>query len=71
MTQTTAADKFSNFDEPDVYSESLERNLRDAARNFIVEFGPDEARIAFNVSTEGVSKLLVEKRSLKLPVRWM
>jgi hypothetical protein len=68
---TTTADKFSNFDDADVYNESLERNLRDATRNFVVEFGADEARIAFNVSTEGVSNLLKAKRSSKLPVRWM
>jgi hypothetical protein len=70
MAETTT-DKFSDFDNADVYNDSLERNLRDSTRNFVVEFGAEEARIAFNVSTEGVSSLLKTKRSPKLPVRWV
>jgi hypothetical protein len=70
MAQTTA-NEFSDFDNADVCSESLERNVHDSTRNFVVEFGADKARIAFNVSTEGVSSLLDTKRSPELPVRWM
>jgi hypothetical protein len=70
MTQA-APDKFLDFDDADVYKDTLERNLRDATRNFVIEFGADEARIAFNYSTEGVSDLLKTKPSSKLPVRWM
>lgn len=70
MAQITT-DEFSNFDNADVCNESLERNLHDSTRNFVVEFGADKARIAFNVSTEGVSSLLDTKRSPELPVRWM
>jgi hypothetical protein len=70
MTQA-APDKFLDFDDADVYKDTLERILRDATRNFVIEFGADEARIAFNYSTEGVSDLLKTKPSSKLPVRWM
>ncbi|KAH8783896.1 hypothetical protein BGZ57DRAFT_883933 [Hyaloscypha finlandica] len=70
MTQATP-DKFLDFDNVDVYKDALERNLRDATRNFVIEFGADEARIAFNYSTEGVSDLLKTKPSSKLPVRWI
>jgi hypothetical protein len=70
MAQTTT-NEFSDFDNADVYSESLERNLHDSTRNFVVEFGADKAQIAFNVSPEGVSSLLNAKRSRDLPVRWM
>jgi hypothetical protein len=70
MAQTTT-DKFSDFDNADVCNQSLDRNLRDSTRNFVVEFGAYEARIAFDVSTEDVSSLLETERSPKLPVRWM
>lgn len=70
MAQTTP-DIFSDFDNADVCSESLERNLRDSTRNFVVEFGAEKARIAFDVSTEGVSSLLKTARSPEFPVRWM
>ncbi|KAE9376988.1 hypothetical protein N431DRAFT_555275 [Stipitochalara longipes BDJ] len=70
MTQATP-DTFSDFDNADVYKDSLDHNLRDSTRNFVVEFGADEARIAFNVSTDGVSNLLKKKASSKLPVRWI
>jgi tRNA threonylcarbamoyladenosine modification (KEOPS) complex Pcc1 subunit len=70
MAQTTT-DKFSDFDNADVCNKSLECNLRDSTRNFVVEFGADKARIAFDVSTEDVSSLLETKRSPQLPVRWV
>ncbi|KAN0117443.1 hypothetical protein V8E51_003420 [Hyaloscypha variabilis] len=66
-----ASDQFYDFDNADVYKDSLNHNLRDSTRNFVVEFGADEARIAFDFSTEGVSNLLKKKPSSKLPVRWI
>lgn len=70
MTQATV-DKFDNFDDAAVYKESLERNLREPTRNFVVEFSVDKARIAFNLSTDDGTNLLKEKPSAKWPVRWM
>ena len=70
MTPATN-DKFRNFDDPAVYKESQERNLRDPTYNFVVEFGAEDARIAFNVSTDDVSVLLKEKITGKRCVRWM
>ena len=70
MAQDTP-DTFLDYDKADVYKQTLDRNLLDSTNNFVVEFGADEARIALNVTTDGVSKLLKEKPSSKLPVRWM
>jgi hypothetical protein len=70
MAQTTA-DKFHNFDRAAVYQESLQRNLQEPTRSFVVEFSGDEARIAFNLSTDDVTNVLKEKPSAKWPVRWM
>jgi hypothetical protein len=70
MTQAIP-DKFSDFDDADVFNDSLQRNLSDKTINFVVEFGADEARIAFDYSPEGVSSLLKKKPSTKFPVRWM
>jgi hypothetical protein len=68
---TTTADTFSDFDDAVVYREALDRNQRDVTRNFIVEFGADKARIAFDFSTPGVAELLKATRSQEFPVRWM
>ena len=70
MTPATN-DKFRNFDDPAVYKESQERNLNAQTYNFVVEFGAEDARIAFNVSTDDVSVLLKEKITGKRCVRWM
>jgi len=70
MAQATA-DTFLDFDDADVYTKCLDLNLRDYTRNFVVQFGANEARIACDVSTEGVSNLLKEPPSSRLPVRWM
>jgi hypothetical protein len=72
MAQAPAAtNMFRNFDDPAVYKECLELNLLAPTLNFVVEFGGDEARIAFDLSSEDVTKLLEEKPSAKRPVRWM
>jgi hypothetical protein len=71
MAQQATIDPFRNFDEPAAFKDSQERNLRDLTRNFVVEFGADEARIAFDLSADEVRNLLKENLSSKCSVRWM
>ena len=63
---------FANFDNEDVYKESLRRALNDNTLNFVVEFGKDEAKIAFDLDEQHVKSLLAEgSKPAKRPVRWM
>jgi len=62
---------FENFDHEDVYSDSQQRALDEATRNFVVEFGKGSAHIAFNLASADIQKLFDSERSDEKPVRWM
>ena len=64
--------QFENFDNVDVYNRSQSRALRESTRNFVVEFGKDEAQIAFDMNVDHVQEMLDVPRGLERPpVRWM
>jgi hypothetical protein len=65
---------FENFDEPAVYQSAQERLLDPQARNFIVEFGADEAKIGFNLDSATFERRIKyddPPRAEETPVRWM
>lgn len=62
---------FEDFDDEAVYHRSRERALRESSLNFVVEFGKDKARIAFDLGLEDVKELLVTRQEEETPVRWM
>jgi hypothetical protein len=64
--------QFEDFDNADVYTRSKSRALKESTRNFVVEFGKDEAQIAFDMSVEDMQSLLNAPRETEpRPVRWM
>jgi hypothetical protein len=70
----TAIDLFENFDEPVVYQSAQERLLDPKTRNFIVEFGADEAKIGFNLDSDTFERRIKYRdppRAAETPVRWM
>lgn len=72
MTQAQATiELFRDFDNQAVFDECQQLNLREPTLNFVVEFGGHEARIAFDLSADDVTNLLVLPASEKRPVRWM
>lgn len=67
-------DYFENFDEPAVYQSAQERLLDPQARNFILEFGADKAKIGFNLDTDTFERRIKyhdPQRGADTPVRWM
>jgi len=65
-------DFFYDFDIADVYDTKLAQAKDENTRNFVVEFGKDEARIAMNLDTQDVQNLLSQtSRQSSRPVRWL
>ncbi|KAF7951497.1 hypothetical protein EAE96_006806 [Botrytis aclada] len=66
---------FADFDQQVVYEDSLDRARDENTRNFVVEFGKLEARIAFDLNADQVERLLDEPSTQaerdRPPVRWI
>ncbi|KAB8291243.1 hypothetical protein EYC80_009930 [Monilinia laxa] len=66
---------FADFDVQVVYDASLERARDEKTRNFVVEFGKLEARIAFDFNAGQLGQLLnespTEAERVRPPVRWI
>ncbi|TGO65284.1 hypothetical protein BCON_0003g00790 [Botryotinia convoluta] len=66
---------FADFDQQVVYEDSLDRAGDENTRNFVVEFGKLEARIAFDLDAGQVKRLLDEPSTQaerdRPPVRWV
>ena len=63
--------QFADFDDKHTYEEGKLLALDPATRNFVVEFGKDEAQIAWDLRPDDVDSLLKAERSVERPVRWM
>ena len=63
--------KFADFDDETIYGKSLARACLPTTLNFAVEFGKEEARIAFDLSANDVQTLLESSAPQGRPVRWM
>jgi hypothetical protein len=64
--------KWLNFDKRENYEDAKKRILDVKTRNFVVEFGAENSRIAWDLDLEDVKQLLREKRDAdSYPVRWM
>ncbi|ATZ55154.1 hypothetical protein BCIN_11g04390 [Botrytis cinerea B05.10] len=66
---------FADFDQQVIYEDSLDRAGDENTRNFVVEFGKLEARIAFDLNANQVKRLLDEPSTQaerdRPPVRWI
>lgn len=63
---------FADFDNETVYAGSLVKALSHQTLNFVVEFGKNEAWIAFDQSAEAIQTLVTEpSKASERPVRWM
>ena len=63
--------EFADFDNENIYDESYARALKPSTRNFVVEFGKNEAQIAFDLEAEDIEDLLKVEKTVERPVRWM
>ncbi|KAI0599359.1 hypothetical protein F4775DRAFT_591476 [Biscogniauxia sp. FL1348] len=63
---------FEDFDLPDVFRKAQENATSRNSKNFVVEFGSDYARIAFDLGAEHFRELLNNERdTAHYPIRWI
>jgi len=62
---------FTNYDDEKIHEESTTRALNASTENFVVEFGPDEAQIAFDLGDAELGEILRSPQPQERPVRWM
>lgn len=62
---------FRNLDNPDVLGDSIEHLCSPLARNFVVDFGDDEAWVTFDLAAETIHNLLDTAHPSTLHTRWI
>ena len=63
--------EFADFDEEYTFKASESSAALETTTNFVVEFGENGARIAFNCKPDGIERLLKDPAPVERPVRWM
>ncbi|KAI1265645.1 hypothetical protein F5Y18DRAFT_42029 [Xylariaceae sp. FL1019] len=63
--------KFRDFDLKETFDKAASHAASIESRNFVVEFGPERARIAFNLDVKDFMKLVESARDATYPVRWI
>ena len=73
MNQRAAAlwDKFEDFDDPQNYERLREQATAEGTRNFVVQFGAEQAQIAIDLEHEELQLLLNSNKDRDMPIRWM
>ncbi|KAG9235638.1 hypothetical protein BJ875DRAFT_458578 [Amylocarpus encephaloides] len=66
-----ASPLFQDYDDDKVFHDAQERARDEASRNFVIEFGKDEAQIAFDLGEQDFNSLLNTPRTPTLPIRWI
>ncbi|KAF1984675.1 hypothetical protein K402DRAFT_395371 [Aulographum hederae CBS 113979] len=62
---------FRNFDDPDIFSE-FDRSVRQVhSKNFVLDFGDDEAWCGFDLGVDSIKSLLKADRPSSLSTRWI
>lgn len=62
---------FYNYDDKEIYENCKQKALDISTKNFVIEFGKDEAQIAFDLQECDFNGLLTASRPEKRPIRWM
>jgi hypothetical protein len=64
--------QFSDFDDPVVFEETRINAAAETCKNFVMEFGPQRARIARDLEKEEFAYLFNnDQRAADHPIRWM
>lgn len=63
--------KFEDFDLEEVYDKVEGVAVDPRAQNFVVQFGPHKAKIAFDLEPDDFKDLLAWSEDDECPVRWM
>lgn len=64
--------KFEDFDLDEAFQKATPHAENIGSLNFVVEFGPERARIAFDLDSADIAALLESKRDVEnYPIRWI
>lgn len=64
-------EKFEDFDREEVFAKVKQVAVNQKARNFVVQFGPHKAKIAFDLDTDEIKDLQAWTNDEECPIRWM
>ncbi|CAJ2513303.1 Uu.00g014220.m01.CDS01 [Anthostomella pinea] len=63
---------FEDFDDETVFQKAAPHAADQDSKNFVVEFGPEHARVAFNLGADDFHTLLQDERHIaRYPIRWI
>lgn len=62
---------FHNYDKQEIYDECKLKAIDISTKNFVIDFGKEEAKIAFDLEEKDFDKILTESRPEQRPIRWM
>ncbi|KAK8042036.1 hypothetical protein PG993_006559 [Apiospora rasikravindrae] len=62
---------FSDLDEQDTFDHAEKYATAEGCKNFMVEFGPNHARIAYNLEDSDIEERLRAERDKEHPIRWI
>lgn len=71
MSDTSASVDFRNLDDADEIDTLVGRLQSSSTKNFLVDFGDDDAYVAFNLFRPTVQELLETERPDRLTTRWI
>ncbi|KAI1754988.1 hypothetical protein F4782DRAFT_527718 [Xylaria castorea] len=64
--------KFEDFDLKEIFQKARPHAINLTSQNFVVEFGPERARIAFDLDAVDIEELLKGPRDVnEYPIRWI
>ncbi|KAJ8108068.1 hypothetical protein ONZ43_g6540 [Nemania bipapillata] len=64
--------KFQDFDHIEVFQKAVPHAENIDSQNFVVEFGPERARIGFDLGASDIESLLKSERDVQnYPIRWI
>ena len=64
-------DKFQDFDDPQNYESLRKSATAEKTRNFVVQFGAEQAQIAIDLNPEQLQQFLMTRKDPNMPIRWM
>jgi len=68
---TSTLNHFVDLDDLEVYEGIATKVCNVTTKNFVVDFGKDDAKIAYDLSTQSFDEALKEERLAERPIRWM
>lgn len=63
--------QFADLDDQGTFDHAEKYATAEGCKNFMVEFGPNHAHIAYNLEDPDIEERLAADRDKEYPIRWM